>query len=574
MSVLLRRIVVVVATGALTAVAAIGVAVTGPLGLDVDDVVDELQVPPDDPDGGQGTDGVTTPPTEPSEADAPSATGASDPPGRPGARIPAGASIVEVGAAVASITPQPPADARWETDHAACATLSAGTLEALLGGDLSLVDHLASTGSPWPENPDCIYMGGYGIGPMFPITEVDQAHGLAVRGLAVRDATGDTVVLVVVDAEGWFWDYAAKCDDCGIKQITERMGGELGIDPGGIIVAATHSHTSPDFLGGWGFVPDWYMRQVTTTIEDVIRASVTDTVPAVLEVGEERARAHNRERRDTYRSAEEQQVGWLRALAVADGRFVQDTGRDAPQVVATLGGYAAHPTTREHEGGVGHADWPGVFADRVEQRFGGVGLHMMTGLGNLSTAGGTEMGARLADELPAAGAGTILTDTDIRTRRITYRQPATNVPLTALALPGFFDHQFDPIPAELVTGKSPDTAPCVSASAFSAEVPVAAAMIGDAFAVTAGPGELFANLTNTIKEKSPAGVTLPLAQANDALGYIPQSFELNEVGQQGLGFAAGGYLIVNYEDSYAIDRCFGDKVLETSLELLADLATR
>ena len=125
-----------------------------------------------------------------------------------------------------------------------------------------------------------------------------------------------------------------------------------------------------------------------------------------------------------------------------------------------------------------------------------------------------------------------------------------------------------------MTGERPDTAPCTSASPFSAEVPVAAAMIGDGLAVTTGPGELFSNLTNTIKEKSPAAVTLPLAQANDALGYIPQSFELNPVGQQGLGFAFGGYAFVNYEDSYAIDRCFGDMVLETTLDLLADLATR
>jgi hypothetical protein len=63
-------------------------------------------------------------------------------------------------------------------------------------------------------------------------------------------------------------------------------------------------------------------------------------------------------------------------------------------------------------------------------------------------------------------------------------------------------------------------------------------------------------------------VTFPLAQANDALGYLPQSFELNPVGQQGLGFAFGGYVFVNYEDSYAIDRCFGDMTLETTLDLL------
>jgi hypothetical protein len=51
-------------------------------------------------------------------------------------------------------------------------------------------------------------------------------------------------------------------------------------------------------------------------------------------------------------------------------------------------------------------------------------------------------------------------------------------------------------------------------------------------------------------------------------GPGPQSFELSPVGQQGLGFVAGGFLIVNYEDSYSIDRCFGDAVLEKTLSLL------
>ena len=79
---------------------------------------------------------------------------------------------------------------------------------------------------------------------------------------------------------------------------------------------------------------------------------------------------------------------------------------------------------------------------------------------------------------------------------------------------------------------------------------------------------MFANYTNTIKEKNAGRITFPLAQANDALGYMPQSFEINPVGQQGLGFAAGGYVFVNYEDSYAIDRCTGDLLLEETLKLL------
>lgn len=121
------------------------------------------------------------------------------------------------------------------------------------------------------------------------------------------------------------------------------------------------------------------------------------------------------------------------------------------------------------------------------------------------------------------------------------------------------------------TGKSPDTAPSESASPVSVEVAATAAFVGDQLTITAGPGELFSNLSNTIKEKSGALVTMPLAQANDALGYLPQSFELNPVGQQGLGFVAGGVVVVNYEDSYSIDRCFGDKVLEETIGLLNQL---
>ena len=113
----------------------------------------------------------------------------------------------------------------------------------------------------------------------------------------------------------------------------------------------------------------------------------------------------------------------------------------------------------------------------------------------------------------------------------------------------------------------------MSASAFTVELPNTAVRIGNQFALTAAPGEIFSNVSNTIKEKSGV-ITMPLAQANDALGYMPQSFEMSPVGQQGLGFFAGGVLIVNYEDSYAIDHCTGDKVLESSISMLDALRDR
>jgi len=75
-------------------------------------------------------------------------------------------------------------------------------------------------------------MGGFGIGPMNPVTRwPDSSKGeldLYVRALALRDRQGDDLVLVILDGEGYFWDYGKKCSDCGVKQLTERLGARVG----------------------------------------------------------------------------------------------------------------------------------------------------------------------------------------------------------------------------------------------------------------------------------------------------------------------------------------------------------
>jgi hypothetical protein len=479
----------------------------------------------------------------------------------PGAAADVAPVGARVGAAKVSMYPRPEDyGGTWEHDPAKCQMMDQNILTQIATNTNEELDHLATAGSPWPENPNCIYMGGFGIGPANPAVEFETDPGLWVRSIAIGDGV-DTLVLTIIDAEGYLWDYKSKCERCGAKQLGEDLGAELGIDSKNFVFAATHSHAAPDLIGGWGFVPDWYMKQVTEAIQQSVHTAVADMRPATIEVGEVRARDQNNERRDTYRSAEEQQLGWLRALDAEDGT-----------VIATMGAYAAHPTTMGTNDGTASSDWVGVFETALESRFGGIGLHFMTGLGNMSASG--KMGAALADLVPPVGDGTVLTDTNIRIERELWKQPATNVPLTALGFPGFFDRKFLTEPSSIQTGKSPDTAPCLSASAFTVELSATAVRIGDQFVLTAAPGEVFSNVTNTIKEKAGALVTMPLAQANDALGYMPQSFEMSPVGQQGLGFFAGGVLIVNYEDSYAIDRCTGDKVLESSIAMVDALRDR
>lgn len=462
-------------------------------------------------------------------------------------------------------------DAEWQTEG--CATMGSDA------GEETLTHVPDFDQSKWPAKTDCIYMGGYGIGPMNPITAWDDEHGLHVRSVALSDGA-ETVVLTLIDAVYYMGRYNDMCDGCGSLDIGERLGEELGIDPAGLFISATHAHTAPDLIGGWGGVPDWYMEQVSDAIEDSIRDAVGSLQPAVLEVGEVFAREYNRERRDTYRSAEEPSMSWLRAVAVDGGdegaqpgdnrspRSPNGTTEDA-EVIATVGAYAAHPVTRSAGEGVAHGDWPAVFAAQTEAEGSGVAMALATGLGNVSPRNlGDHGGGDLAAEIPAPGGGTVVEAPDIAVAAEQWTHPVTNPGLTALALPGFFDRPFEAGPAQATVGTH-EAKPCVSASAVGVTTQVNAARIGPLL-ITGAPGEIFSNISNTIKEQNPGGVTMPLGMVNDALGYIIQSFEADAGGRQGAGFFAtdAGF---EYEDAYAIDGCFGDQVLENTLGLLGQL---
>lgn len=453
---------------------------------------------------------------------------------------------LEVGAAKISIEPRPDDyGGTWETEG--CATLGDDAAAGL--------DHVPDFRLTWNENSNCLYMGGYGIGPMNPITSWDQEYGLWVRTVAISNGD-EMVVLSVIDGAYWLGDLNNMCDGCGGFELAESLADEYDeLDPAGFILHATHSHTSPDFIGAWGGVPPWYFEQVEDAIRDSVRQAVEGMVPAEIEFGEELTREFNRERRNWYRSAETETVSWLRA---------HDATTD--KTIATLAVYAGHPTSMDESTGIAHPDWVGAFEKRLEERFGGVGLHFMSGLGNMSFAGSLEGGVGLANAIPDPGESPRFATANIGAARDVWTQPASNAALIALGVGQFFDRPIDVGVFSSNVAKGDDARPCISASPLGMETQVSAFHVGP-LVFTGGPGELFSNITNTFHEKSPGAATFPIAIANDGLGYIIQSFEFDRGAQQAVGFA--GTNLFEYEDAYGIDPCFGDEVVERTLALMA-----
>ena len=152
-----------------------------------------------------------------------------------------------------------------------------------------------------------------------------------------------------------------------------------------------------------------------------------------------------------------------------------------------------------------------------------------------------------------------------------WTQPVTNSVLLSLGVNGLFDRPFvlQPEEATIEAGKS-EMNRCVSSSPLTVETGIVAMRVGN-LTITGGPGELFSNITTTIREDEfEVGQTaIPISLANDGLGYIMQRFEYNEIAGQLVGFIESG--LFGYEDAYAIDGCFGTKVLEETLDALNGL---
>jgi hypothetical protein len=474
----------------------------------------------------------------------------------------AGGSFL-VGADATSLYPTPTlfGGETWQTKG--CTELDEGNLDRthMLPGD----------GHGWPAtSKDCIYLGGFGIGPARAAHEIDDG-GVWVRSVAISNGE-NTVVWQIIDATGYFYAYNASiCADCGIYHLKQKISADTGLPADAISIGATHTHAGPDAYGGWGGIPTWYWHQLRDSFVASAKQALLNLEPGTITVGEAILRDFNGERRDHYYSTPDYQATWLQARGT--------TGN----VIATLANYAGHPTI------VGdpllHADWPGAASRRFEAASGGVGLLFEGGLGNVSIRGrggetddenaentGVAFGNAILTDIVAGG--TTLTTNDVTTAIVPISHPVSNPVLAAGGILNLFNRDFlAPGPAADLPGayqwsKTAVTEPgvarsCVTASPVQIKTLTGGHRIGNVLVLFA-PGEIFSNISEVAKSKTAgSAMTLVFGQTNDSLGYIIQSFEFDV-----LSNAVTEYVTetAEYEEFFSIDRCFGDHVIQTMLD--------
>lgn len=164
------------------------------------------------------------------------------PPDLSGLPRPGGGEFL-VGADRASLAPD---EDRWQTEG--CSTYASNFPEET--GHLAgrITEDMVLPG--WPKSPDCVYLGGYGLGPSRPATGVDPTTGYDVQTVAISN--GDEIVVwQQTPFVGFFSTYRDDlCEACGIldirRAIAEGLGGRSmdGPSPGNAVRRTTPSRTS------------------------------------------------------------------------------------------------------------------------------------------------------------------------------------------------------------------------------------------------------------------------------------------------------------------------------------------
>jgi hypothetical protein len=214
----------------------------------------------------------------------------------------------------------------------------------------------------------------------------DGVHDpISVRALYLRDRRGAEALVVVADIL-WYGEDAAAA-------ARREIGAQLGLTPGRVLVAGTHTHSAPS-PGGRALrafekqgVPcgnaEWVRTLVAQSVA-VAAAAKLRARPAILRVarGESFIGINRRERRvSDGRIVLGKNPGGACDRGIV-GLAVDGTDR---KPIARVGNFACHGVVMGQESYKVSGDWPGLAARLIERRHGGAPfLFVQGGAGNIN----------------------------------------------------------------------------------------------------------------------------------------------------------------------------------------------
>lgn len=319
----------------------------------------------------------------------------------------------------------------------------------------------------------------------------------------------------------------AYCD-----RVTHALAAELGMPAENIWWSVTHTHSSP-YVGTPGVpgvlmpnrfqfrVDAAYTEFVERRLNEGVREAMAKLEAARLCIGRGYAEANiNRRARDV---GGEVRLGMNPAGAVDRriGLLRVDKADGAP--LALLANYAMHATVLGGTSTLVSADAPGAVAAYVEEKLGVPMLYLNGAAGNLAPlySGRTEAEARVLDQF-----------------KVLLGDPILDASRRARTLEGDIGLRVSRIvvetPKRLNIGWSEELKNYLRTDKDGAEtllVPVRFLRLSDDIVLWSAPMELFCEISNAIRDRSPFTHTLYLGYTGGTFGYLPTEAE----------YQAGGY---------------------------------
>jgi neutral ceramidase len=369
--------------------------------------------------------------------------------------------------------------------------------------------------------------------------EITPENSQHLRGYGARKSTGihDKIFhRVVVLDDGTTKFILVSSDLCSISpseydDLAFRLNKEFGIPKENFWWSVTHTHSAPE-VGPPGigevFLPErfnhkydeQYAINTRQKIVEAISEAMTSLVPANISVGWGHSNANiNRRARDksgrTY-------LGLNPDLPVDRKIGVLSVEKLDKTPIAIIANYAMHGTVIGGNCTLISGDAPGIVADYVEKNTGSTMLYINGAAGNIAPIYSTQSGPeRLKEFEPLLGdrilvaynklpAGT--TDVKIKTGKIIVETPGRN----ELNWPEYLSNY-------VKKNNSNDS---------FVKLPVSFLQLTKDIIIWSAPLELFCEISNDIRNKSPFPYTFYYGYTNGSLGYLLTDNELKYKGYE------------------------------------------